>query len=99
MSASGDGVPEDLPKAVKLFGMAAELGHAGAMYNLGIIHHTGDGVPADPAKAADFFRRSAELGNREAMLILGGMYIRGDGVPEDREEGLRLMRMAVGGDL
>ena len=37
----GDGVPEDDAEAVRWYQMAAEQGHAGAQYNLGVMYDQG----------------------------------------------------------
>ena len=51
MYANGEGVPEDDAGAVSWYRQAAELGHAGAQYNLGVMYSRGEGVPEDDIQA------------------------------------------------
>ena len=60
--------------------MAAEQGHAGAQYNLGLRYATGRGVPEDDAEAVRWYRMAAEQGHAGAQYALGFMYATGRGV-------------------
>ena len=75
--------------------MAAELGHAEAQYNLGVMYATGEGVHEDDAEAARWYRRAAEQGNAEAQFHLGEAYLSGLGVPKDVDEATRWYRKAA----
>ena len=61
----------------------AELGHATAQYNLGLMYAQGMGVPHDYAMAAAWYRRAAEQGLATAQYNLGVMYELGRGVARD----------------
>ena len=65
---------------------AAEQGHAGAQYNLGVMYDEGEGVPQDYAEAAKWYRRAAEQGHAAAQNNLGVMYRSSHGVPQDHRE-------------
>ena len=52
MYANGEGVPEDDAEAVRWYRLAADQGHAGAQYNLGVMYANGEGVVEDDAEAA-----------------------------------------------
>ncbi len=67
MYHSGDGVTQDYKVAIKWLTPAAEQGHAGAQFNLGIIHYNGDGVPVDDEAAVKWFTLAAKQGNAEAQ--------------------------------
>ena len=49
--ARGLGVSQDMAEAVTWYRKAADQGHAGAQYYLGIAYHKGQGVPADQIEA------------------------------------------------
>ena len=44
---NGRGVPQDYRKAAKWYHLAAERGHGGAQFALGIMYNKGQGVPID----------------------------------------------------
>ena len=51
MYAGGRGVPQNETEAVRWFRLAADQGHAGAQYNLGVSYRDGRGVPQDRVAA------------------------------------------------
>ncbi len=59
---TGDGVPQDLDGARKLFDQAAKQGDAEAMFNLGVMWCNGEGGPRDRAIAYVWFKLAAESG-------------------------------------
>jgi len=56
MYEHSDGVPENLPEAVKYYRQAAEAGDYRAQNNLGWILHKGKGVPRDDIEADMWLR-------------------------------------------
>ena len=44
MYVSGDGVPQNLPKALHWFSMAADAGNAEGQYNLALMYQNGERV-------------------------------------------------------
>lgn len=82
-------------EVVKWWRQEAELGHAPAQYNLGVMYARGDGVEKDAAEAVSWYRRAAEQGLARAQLNLGLMYAKGDGVAEDDSEAARWLRKAA----
>jgi TPR repeat protein len=70
-------------EATNHFKKAAELGHAGAQYNLGLMYNDGQGVTQDRKEAAKWFQKAAEQGFAKAQDILGLMYSNGKVVPRD----------------
>ena len=66
MYAYGEGVPQDVVKAVKWYRKAAEQGDAAAQSNLGIMYANGKGVPQDDAKAYTWFAVAAANGHELA---------------------------------
>lgn len=60
-------------KAVECYEEAARSGHAGAQYNLGLLHCYGKIESSDPTKALNFLRQAARQGLEQAwpaLLIL-----------------------------
>ncbi|MEO1840644.1 MAG: tetratricopeptide repeat protein, partial [Pseudomonadota bacterium] len=51
MLDSGKGVVQNVREAAYWFTHAAELGHTGAQYRIGVIHLSGLGAPKDLARA------------------------------------------------
>jgi TPR repeat protein len=76
----------DKAQAAQLFQQAAELGHAGAQFYLGMSYENGSGVPKDVAAAANWFRQSATNGYVEASMALGYFYSEGLEVKPDYVE-------------
>lgn len=66
----GRGIPQDVARAAQLFRLAAELGHAKAQFNLGLMYARGLGVAADPQEAERWLRAAAAAGEAKATLAL-----------------------------
>lgn len=67
----GLGTLVDQTKAAKYYSDAAEQGHAGAMYNLGVFHAQGrGGLSIDVSRARNYFVKAAELGQIQAQHAL-----------------------------
>ncbi len=81
--ATGKVMDYDLEAAAGWFYRAAEQGHAGAQFNLGLLYAEGQGVQQDAAKAVEWFTKAAEQGNVDAQNNLGVMHLIGEGVPKD----------------
>jgi len=82
----GEGVAQDDEQAAKLFRKAAELGHPGGQYFLGLCFEKGRGVAKDMTEALKWYRRAGENGVSEACLALGNLYSEGFSVPQDQAE-------------
>jgi hypothetical protein len=76
----------DKAQAAKLFQQAADRGHAGAQYYLGMIYEKGAGVPRDVAVALNWYRQAATNGYVEAGVTLGNFYSDGLEVKQDFAE-------------
>ena len=74
---------KDYTSAVRLYTVAAELGHAGAACNLGYCYQMGIGCEKDYRRAVAYYRMGAENGSSAAMMNLGVCYLKGQGVPYD----------------
>ena len=74
---------------------AAERGHAGGQFNLGLMYGRREGVPKDHRQAAKWYRKAAEQGHADAQCELGLMYKTGKGVPENYKEAVKWLRLAA----
>jgi TPR repeat protein len=65
------GVFAVMSQAAKYYGLASKLGHATAMYNLGVFYvHGWGGVPVDCNRARELFVAAAEMGQVNAQEAL-----------------------------
>lgn len=84
-----------LAKAVQLYRMAAEQGHAQAQNSLGHMYRMGDGVAKNFAEAVKWYRKAAEQGLHQAQYNLGFMYDEGLGVRQNSAEATRWFQKAA----
>lgn len=80
--AQPDSAP-DYAQAWTRLAVAADAGHAGAAYYLGLLYRGGHGKPRDAAAAAHWLTQAAKGGVAQAMFLLANAYREGDGVPRD----------------
>lgn len=90
-----EGLKQDVPTALRLFKVAAEKNHAGAMNAYGQMLQKGQGIDADPAKAAEWYKKAADAGVADAQNNLGMLYLNGKGVARDVKEAFRLFELAA----
>ena len=67
----GEGVEQDMKKAICWYERAAEQNHPAAMNSLGECYAMGRGVPRDLETAMEWYRRAAELGEAMADYNMG----------------------------
>lgn len=80
IAAYSEGRYED---AVSYYSAAAEMGHTGALCNLGMTYQLGLGCERDARAACRCYAEAAEDGSDAAAYNLGLCYLRGEGVPHD----------------
>ena len=80
---------------VTWYRIGANLGFAGAQYNLGLCYANGQGVAQDYAWAVKWFRKAAEQGLAKAQYDLGVCYYYGRGVAQDYAEAVKWYRKAA----
>jgi hypothetical protein len=73
----------------------AELGNAGAQYNMGLSYFNGVGVGVDKVEGIKWFRLAANQGDAQAQYNLGQAYSHGDGVSIDKVEAVKWFRLAA----
>lgn len=81
--------------AVWLFRKAADAGHAGAIYSLGLAYADGKGVMQDFDEAVRLYCKAADAGHVNAIYTLGLAYADGKGVTQDFAEAVRHYRKAA----
>jgi TPR repeat protein len=75
MYEKGEGAPQDLAEAARVFGAAAQLGDREAQNNFAVMLDNGRGVAADPASAMTWFQKAARQGDVAAQINLGRKYL------------------------
>jgi len=73
----------------------AELGDAGAQFNLGLMYHNGKGVARDYADAVKWLPGAAKQNYAAAQCLLGLTYSEGEGVSRDDAEAVKWFRKAA----
>ena len=81
-------------KAIAELRQAAQLGHAGAAYELGMLYLQGDQVTQDLALAAQWFNRAADGGDSRAQYLVGANLLSGTGVDRDPARGVGFLARA-----
>ena len=76
MLETGNHIPKDLKRAVKLYQMAADDGLVEGQTALGRLYANGSGVRQDREKAVSFLTKAAEQGYAEAQRKLAWVYTR-----------------------
>ena len=79
----GQGLEQDLGRALELFRSAADKGLRAARKNLGEMYAEGIGMARDDAAALHWFGLAAAQGDADAQFSLGLMYGQGRGVERD----------------
>jgi TPR repeat protein len=84
-------------KAAKLYQKAAQLGHAEAMFSLGVLHFLGEGVERSDETAAHWWRQAAQAGSPKAATNLGILTALGRGAELNDEAALAWLRRGAAG--
>jgi uncharacterized protein len=91
---NGNGVPMDYAKAFHLFGKAAKMGDAQAIYAVAYMSYKGLGCQQNYAKAAELFRQGADAGMDNSMYFLALCLRNGYGVTRDTASAMYWLRKA-----
>ena len=86
MYLRGEGVEQDVGKAVQFYSAAAEQGFVDAQVILGALYLQGGGVDVDLAEGFRHFGMAAELGDEVAKSVVGELLWRGQGVARNPGE-------------
>lgn len=87
-------------EAARLYGLAADQGHALAQNNLGAMHEAGeDALPRNGREAERLYRLSADQDFPGGQANLGVLYATGrGGLPRNDREAVRLWMLAAEGE-
>ena len=85
----------DCAEAFVWLDMAAKLGNAEALYNLGVFYTEGMGVDQDLTKAADYFYRAARRQHPDARYAYADCCLNGIGVEKNEEQAVRWFTAAA----
>ncbi len=61
---------KEATKAISCYQRAANAGHAGAQYNLGLMYLKGEGVPRDALNGLGWLAKAADGGDAKARALL-----------------------------
>ncbi|WP_025110433.1 tetratricopeptide repeat protein [Pseudomonas sp. H1h] len=86
----GRGIAQDLPLALRWFGIAAGQGHLMARNMLGRCHEHGWGCVASAELAARHYQTAADAGLDWAMYNLANLHATGRGIPANQAQALAL---------
>ena len=92
---NGEGVAQDLKKAIDWFELAAIGGNVQAMFNMGSAYYQGNGTNQDYTKAVEWWQKAAALEQRSAQYNLGLAYYFGKGVEQDLSRAAESLRQAA----
>ena len=90
----GNGVEQDINKAIELYTASADAGYGAGQSNLAYLYLTGKGVEQDYSKAFELYSKSAEQATPAAFYGLGYLYQYGCGVTADKEQALEYYTLA-----
>jgi uncharacterized protein len=86
--------PPDFMGAYECYARAAEMGHAGAAYNLAYLYLNGQGVRRNLQTGLDWMRRAAESGAPQMQYELGVLLSEGIITAPDREQAVHWQNRA-----
>ncbi|MBP3437313.1 MAG: SEL1-like repeat protein [Clostridia bacterium] len=86
---------EEYEKAIKLYTLAAKLGHANSCYRLAQMFQNGIGTKKNMRSAVHYYKEATKQGHLGAVYCLGVCYFKGDGVVCDYAVANRLLTIAA----
>ena len=94
---TGDGVPQDLPKAVRHFEISAAAGSVDAQFSLACRYLNGEGTARSVNEGVRLLTLAADQGHPDAQNALATRYFSGNGVAHDAPNAIKYFRMAADG--
>lgn len=86
---------QNYDEALPLYRKAAELGHAKAKTNLGMMYYSGQGVATDFSRAAQWFESAAEQQDPMAQYNIACLYFHGMGVQKNVAKACGWLQKAI----
>lgn len=95
----GEGVDQDIPRAVKLFTKSCAENVQQSCIVLGRLYYNGQiDIKQDKMKALELFEKACEARYQEACVYAGYMYMQGDAVRQDKMRAKKLFTQACEGN-
>ena len=79
----------DCYEAIKWIGMAADLGNAEALFNMGVFYMEGMGCDQDMEMSAKYFHRAARRRHPDAQYAYADLLSNGWGVEQDQKRAIK----------
>lgn len=95
MYENGQGVEQDIQKALDWYKKGASQGDSDCQYEVGRLFQYGIGVDQDYSEAAKYYTQAANKGDKYAQTALGFMYVNGQGVDKDFAKAVTYLSMAA----
>ncbi len=95
MYENGQGVGQDIEKALQLYYKAAQAGDLRSAVELGSLYYSGEKFARNVPLARQWFEYAAKFGNPVALYNLGIMYANGAGVPVDNKKAFNYFKQAA----
>ena len=93
---NGNGVTQNYDEAMRLYTIAADMGHVGAQNWVGLCYERGHGVAKkDIAEAVRWYRKAAEQGEMYAQRNLGNCYKSGQGITQSYSEAVKWFKKSA----
>jgi TPR repeat protein len=89
----GQGVDQDIPKALEIWKRAAELGSGRAASSAAMAYLSGEGVKPDPVEALRLAKRAAELSDPSGLVLLGELHFQAGEIDQAREIWAKVSRL------
>jgi TPR repeat protein len=93
----GAGVPQDVPRGLRLLRRAARAGELAALNYLGFCYLSGEGVKKDPSRGFRLSLKAAEAGLAAAQYDVAVCLANGVGTEKDSRAAERWLRLAAKG--
>jgi len=95
MYENGQGVRQNIEKALQLYYQAAQAGDLRSAVELGSLYYSGEKFARNVPLARQWFEYAAKFGNPVALYNLGIMYANGSGVPVDNKTAFNYFKQAA----
>ena len=92
---TGDGVPQDLAKAVRHFEISAAAGSVDSQFSLACRHLNGEGTARSVNEGIRLLSLAADQGHPDAQNALATRYFTGNGIAQDTSRAITYFRMAA----
>lgn len=94
-TATGKGIKQDLPEALRWYRLAAEHGDVSSYADIGIFYAKAYGVKKNKNRAVQYYIMGAEKGDPYAQYLLGRAYEQGRGIKYSPERSLYWLEKAA----